>query len=691
MKLKALSLIIVMIFVFSGCQTSAAAEGSFSLLGDADLSGKINIIDATTIRKHIAKIKSLSGQAQKLSDVNADGDIDINDATLIQKYLAGFTVDYKIGQAVEDNMKFEKFTKNSKITDVINDEAFSDWGRLLFPANKSYYSGTTLGNLSLTWYSNINADKTVEIANYLKEQSLNGEQVFYDIYTDAEKKADPDKENTGLFFFKGEENKPFAICNAGGGFAYVGAMHDSFPHALELSKKGYNAFALIYRPSAQTACEDLARAIAFIFENVGELGVSTDDYSLWGGSAGARMAAWVGTNGTKAYGEKEYPQPASVIMQYTGLSEVYGNEPPTYNCVGTNDYIASYTTMQNRINKIKANGTDAEIEIFEGLSHGFGLGQGTVAEGWLDNAVAFWEKHISKKPSINIPQTGWTDSVPTDYNSESDRAGKVVPLTYSSKNYAGNGEAVSKTAYVYLPYGYDENDTKTRYDILYLMHGWGGFAGDYFQYSGTKNMLDNMIANGDLKPVIVVSASFYNDYTDTDFSSSVSALRVFNQDFENDLMPAVEGKYHTYAKGTSKEELAASRDHRAFGGFSLGSVTTWMQFCHNSDYIHYFLPMSGSCWYYGGYGDFRFKQNADYIEQLIKDNKLDEKGYFIYFAVGTNDSVKSQSLDFADELLSRKDTFTPEHFVFYQKDGGYHDLNAAQEYIYNALPLFFQP
>lgn len=29
------------------------------------------------------------------------------------------------------------------------------------------------------------------------------------------------------------------------------------------------------------------------------------------------------------------------------------------------------------------------------------------------------------------------------------------------------------TAYVYLPYGYDEKDGDTRYDILYLMHGWG--------------------------------------------------------------------------------------------------------------------------------------------------------------------------------------------------------------------------
>ncbi len=68
------------------------------------------------------------------------------------------------------------------------------------------------------------------------------------------------------------------------------AMHDSFPQVLEISKKGYNAFALIYCPEAQTACEDLARAITFIFQNAEQLKVNTEDYSLWGGSAGGRMA-----------------------------------------------------------------------------------------------------------------------------------------------------------------------------------------------------------------------------------------------------------------------------------------------------------------------------------------------------------------------------------------------------------------
>ena len=182
--------------------------------------------------------------------------------------------------------------------------------------------------------------------------------------------------------------------DAGGGFAYVGAMHDSFPHALELSKKGYNAFALIYRPGAQTACEDLARAISFIFEHADELQIDTDCYSLWGGSAGGRMADWVGTYGTASFGEKDLPRAGAVIVNYTGLSEVTGNEPPTYSAVGTNDGIAYYRTMESRIKAIRKNGTNAEIEVFSGLSHGFGLGTRTVAEGWIDRAVTFWEEQM---------------------------------------------------------------------------------------------------------------------------------------------------------------------------------------------------------------------------------------------------------------------------------------------------------
>lgn len=291
----------------------------------------------------------------------------------------------------------EVYTTDTAIQEVINDPAFGEYGRLIFPVDSGYMSGSTLGDLRLTWYNNIDPEKTVEIANYLKSHAEAGETVFYDIYTDEEKANDPDKADTGLFFFKGEPGAKFAVCSAGGGFAYVGAMHDSFPHALELSKLGYNAFALIYRPGAQTACEDLARAISFIFAHAEDLEVDTDCYSLWGGSAGARMAAYLGTYGPAAFGGDDLPQPGTVVMQYTGHSEYSADDPPTYACVGTSDGIANWRTMQARLDAMSALGVDTEFHAYEGLSHGFGLGTGTVAEGWLNDAVAFWEKQMKEE------------------------------------------------------------------------------------------------------------------------------------------------------------------------------------------------------------------------------------------------------------------------------------------------------
>lgn len=288
----------------------------------------------------------------------------------------------------------EPYTKDTKIADVIGDPAFDNYGRLIFPVDSGYYSGNVLGDLRLTWYSNIDPEKTVEIANYMKDHAAAGDAIFFDIYTDEEKAADPEKKDTGLFFFKGSPGEKFAVCNAGGGFAYVGAMQDSFPHALELSKMGYNAFALIYRPGAQTAYEDLARALCFIFDHAEELEVDTDDYSLWGGSAGARMAAWLGTYGTAAFGEEDLPRPSAVIMQYTGHTDYSKNDPPTYACVGENDGIASWRIMERRLKNINALGIPTEFHKYPNLSHGFGLGTGTDAEGWINDAAAFWEQQI---------------------------------------------------------------------------------------------------------------------------------------------------------------------------------------------------------------------------------------------------------------------------------------------------------
>ena len=154
-----------------------------------------------------------------------------------------------------------KFHAGTPVREVVSAPEFAGYGRLLFPADNRYWSGDSLGSLKLTWYSEIRPASTVAVVNRLRADVLAKRRVFFDIYTEQEKQADPRKRNTGLFFFRGTPGARFAVCNAGGGFMFVGAIHDSFPHALSLSERGINAFALIYRPGAETACEDLARAI----------------------------------------------------------------------------------------------------------------------------------------------------------------------------------------------------------------------------------------------------------------------------------------------------------------------------------------------------------------------------------------------------------------------------------------------
>lgn len=93
--------------------------------------------------------------------------------------------------------------------DVMEDPAFEGYGRLIFPVDGTISSSLRLEDVGdiLIWYHNVNPDKTVEIVNYMKNQVQSGEQIFYDIYTDEEKAADLDKENTGLFFFRGNPGR----------------------------------------------------------------------------------------------------------------------------------------------------------------------------------------------------------------------------------------------------------------------------------------------------------------------------------------------------------------------------------------------------------------------------------------------------------------------------------------------------
>ena len=162
--------------------------------------------------------------------------------------------------------------------------------------------------------------------NRMIDDAAAGRTVFYDFYTDAEKEAEPSRRNTGLFFFRGKPGAPFAVIAPGGGFAYVGSVHEGFPYADEISKRGFNAFVLKYRAGqgGRIATEDLAAALTYIFRNAGGLGVTTAGYSLWGSSAGARMAAAIGSYGSGAI---RWREPAPARRRRAPLHRPLGRRP----------------------------------------------------------------------------------------------------------------------------------------------------------------------------------------------------------------------------------------------------------------------------------------------------------------------------------------------------------------------------
>jgi acetyl esterase/lipase len=290
---------------------------------------------------------------------------------------------------------------NSSIRDVLNHPSFKGFGQFILPLdNRAYDGNMQLGRVGslLPYHSHVEPEAVVNTINHMIDQVAEGKMIFIDFYTERQKQENPAKRYTGLFFFKGKPGAPFAIVCPGGGFSYVGSVHEGFPHAIQLGRKGHNAFVLQYRVGGErVACEDLAAAISYVFEHAGSFGVSTKDYSVWGSSAGARMAAQIGSHGPAGYGGHDLPRPRVVVMAYTGHSSFTRNDPPTFVVQGENDGIVNVSAVDRRVDAMRNAGIEVEYQKYRNVGHGFGLGIGTAAEGWTENAVKFWEKHISEQ------------------------------------------------------------------------------------------------------------------------------------------------------------------------------------------------------------------------------------------------------------------------------------------------------
>lgn len=245
--------------------------------------------------------------------------------------------------------------------------------------------------------------------------------------------------------------------------------------------------------------------------------------------------------------------------------------------------------------------------------------------------------------------------------------GQVIKENYNGIN--GN-----KTMYVYVPYGYDESK---KYNVFYLMHGGGESEETCFNDNGINIdvMLDNMIANGDIEPMIVVTPTF---------NKAPDGAGDVWKEMRETIIPYVENKYSTYAESTSIEDLKKSRFHRAYGGFSMGGGSTWRMFCNNLDICAYYMPLSGHSW-----------DGAAGVQNAIDKGGYQKDDYYIFAATGTEDIAYGNMVPLMNTLKSdtKRFTYTSDfskgNLYFLEAPGETHWWGIVRHYVYDALPYFF--
>lgn len=288
-----------------------------------------------------------------------------------------------------------------------------------------------------------------------------------------------------------------------------------------------------------------------------------------------------------------------------------------------------------------------------------------------------------------IPDT--LAQIPEEYESPAREQGSIEKLTYQtyeSMTYDQKSETLTKTAYVYLPYGYSSDE---QYNVFYLMHGgWSDettMLGTDTKSNSLKNVIDHAIADKRMQPMIIVCPTYNNtsDQDSSDYELAIQLTDNYHRELFNDLIPAVESTYSIFAKDTSPAGLLASRDHRGFGGFSMGSVTTWHTFQYCLDYFRYFMPMSGN-----------LTLDGSFMDDIVKKSGWSSNDFFIYAMSGTDDFAYSA---FAYQLASMLSVINGNfieanneadgNLAFRVQEGGTHTGEYASQYIYNGLCWFW--
>lgn len=263
-----------------------------------------------------------------------------------------------------------------------------------------------------------------------------GVKTAHDFYSEQERAAEPDKQGTKLFYMPGKKGWPFVVVCPGGGYGAVCTLKEGFTTAARLNKLGYNAFILSYRVRKMgegdgsgimpKPLDDMAAAIRFIADNAEKFGVSMDNYAVAGFSSGGHLAGAWGTDnvGAASYG---LPKPKAVFLGYPAsdtteyrafngrnfllegmLGKDYAPEdvvkynvnanitesyPTTYVWHCKDDKVISIRTSYNMVEQLQRHQRPYIFKEVETGGHGFGLGEYSEADGWLEEAVELWKKN----------------------------------------------------------------------------------------------------------------------------------------------------------------------------------------------------------------------------------------------------------------------------------------------------------
>jgi enterochelin esterase-like enzyme len=277
--------------------------------------------------------------------------------------------------------------------------------------------------------------------------------------------------------------------------------------------------------------------------------------------------------------------------------------------------------------------------------------------------------------------------IPASYAAAAHRPGTLEDFSYP---VSAGGETARHRACVYLPWGYGDSKNTARYRVLYLMHGAGGSEHTYLgtpeEPSGLKLLLDHLIEDGKIAPLIVVTPTV----------DAGGGLADFSRELTDALLPAAESTYRTFAVTADRAGLRASRDSRAFGGFSMGGLLTWEAFSHCLDCFATYIPMScPSYWPVSEDSQKEAAQSAAAAQALVRaaeDSGYSPRDYRIFAASGgedflckpLHDQVMAMGAQGGPFLYSARG-FSGGNLTFCMVPGQRHSFRDSFVYLYNAL------